>query len=181
MRKTLLLLVSTSAVTRAFSSIPGCSVGEDELSQKRLQTLLALDSAITSSTTSTAFNFSSFSKDMSPLFTLDTVYEIPYGAGPYVGFTDSAEYWALGFPAVNGNLYFSDIANVQRGALSIDGDVWTAESTTPMTWFPTVTPSMQTRPSEAVTVATFAPCRCPHSHLCVWMRHTHASQARPLS
>ena len=186
MRKTLLLLVSTSAVTRAFSSIPGCSVGEDELRQKRVQTLLALDSAITSSTTSTTFSFDSFLKDLSAVFTLDTTYDLPNGVGPYEGLTDSAEYWALSFPAVNGNLFSTDVANVRDQALSIDGDVWTALSTTPMTWFPTVTPSLQTL-YKGVTVATFAPCRCPQGRIatcaCVWVRHTHThhTQARPLS
>ena len=183
MRKTLLLLISTSAVTRAFSSIPGCSVGEDELRQKRVQTLLALDSAITSSTTSTTFSFDSFLKDLSAVFTLDTTYDLPNGVGPYEGLTDSAEYWALSFPAVNGNLFSTDVANVRDQALSIDGDVWTALSTTPMTWFPTVTPSLQTL-YKGVTVATFAPCRCPHSqHLrvCVGAAYTRITRKHGLS
>ena len=75
--------LSCIAVTRSFSSLPSCSSDEAELTGKRLQTLLALNSVFTSFGASDVFSLDSFLSELGPLLAPEFSITVPYGAGTY--------------------------------------------------------------------------------------------------
>ena len=169
--KALFLVVSSIAVARCFSSVPrdeasgeasGCLTDEAELSNQRLQTLVTFDSVYTTFGASNTFSLDSFLSQLAPLFTEDTIVDIPNGFGSYTGLKDAADYLALSFSSVNVNPWSLDGTNPSDQGLSIDGDAYTLETTYPFNFFPSVTPSLEgLYPAEIV--ATFSPCRCARS------------------
>ena len=167
--KTLLLVVASLALTQCFSSVPSCSSDEAELAGKRIQTFIGLNKALTNQTSTSTFNLELFLSQLAPLFTPDISYHVPLGVGHLVGLQDVGEYLALGFSSVNANLYYLDSTSESpNDDLSIDGDVYTISASIPLTYFPTVTPSVKA-PFEHETEIIFSPCRCtplsPHPHL----------------
>ena len=114
MSKLLFLVISFIAVARSFSSVPrdeasgeasDCLTDEAELSNQRLQTLVALDSVISTFSASPTFSLDSFLSQLAPLFTEGIIVDIPNGVGSYVGLYDAADYLALSFSSVNVNLF----------------------------------------------------------------------------
>ena len=165
--KSLLLVVASIALTQCFSSVPSCSSDKAELTGKRVQTLIELNKGLTNQT-STTFNLDWFLSQLAPLFTPDISYHVPLGVGHLVGLKDVAEYLALSFSSVNENLYYLNSSSESpNDDLSIDGDVYTISASVPLTFFPTVTPSVEA-PFEHETEIVFSPCRCaplsPHPH-----------------
>ena len=166
--KALFLVVSSIAVARCFSSVPrdeasgeasGCLTDEAELSNQRLQTLVTFNSVYTTFGASNTFSLDSFLSQLAPLFTEDTIVDIPNGFGSYTGLKGAADYLALSFSSVNVNPWSLDGTNPSDQGLSIDGDAYTLETTYPFNFFPSVTPSLEgLYPAEIV--ATFSPCRC---------------------
>ena len=157
--------LSCIAVTRSFSSLPSCSSDEAELTGKRLQTLLALNSVFTSFGASDVFSLDSFLSELGPLLTPEFSITVPYGAGTFAGLNDAAEYLALQFSSVNVGLSsfnLSDTGGVY-GSMSIDGDAYTLRSNFAANFFPTVSPSLRL-PMQSEVVATFAPCRSRSAH-----------------
>ena len=175
--------LSCIAVTRSFSSLPSCSSDEAELTGKRLQTLLALNSVFTSFGASDVFSLDSFLSELGPLVTPEFTTTVPGGIGDYVGLNDAAEYLALQFPSVSVQLWFNDLAEGSDAAMSTDGDVYTLKATNPWEVFPTVNPSFRA-PVQSEIVATFSPCRCaqPTSrHISTCMHTTHSLAANWLT
>ena len=132
-----------------------------------MQTLIELNKGLTNQT-STTFNLDWFLSQLAPLFTPDISYHVPLGVGHLVGLKDVAEYLALSFSSVNENLYYLNSSSESpNDDLSIDGDVYTISASVPLTFFPTVTPSVEA-PFEHETEIVFSPCRCaplsPHPH-----------------
>ena len=157
--------LSCITVARSFSSFPSCSSDEAELTGKRLQTLLALNSVFTSFGASDVFSLDSFLSELGPLVTPEFTTTVPYGVGTYAGLNDAAEYLALQFPSVNlggASFNLSDTGGVYR-SMSIDGDAYTLRSNFAANFFPTVTPSLRL-PMQNELVATFAPCRSRSAH-----------------
>ena len=158
--KSLLLVVASIALTQCFSSVPSCSSDKAELTGERLQTLIELNKGLSANKTSTTFNLDWFLSRLAPLFTPDISYHVPLGVGHLVGLNDVAEYLALSFSSVNANLYYLDASSESpNDDLSIDGDVYTISASVPLTFFPTVTPSVEA-PFEHETEIVFSPCRC---------------------
>ena len=123
--------LSCIAVTRSFSSLPSCSSDEAELTGKRLQTLLALNSVFTSFGASDVFSLDSFLSELGPLLTPEFSITVPYGAGTFAGLNDAAEYLALQFSSVNVGLSSFNLSDTGGGGgLTTDGDEYTLKSAT---------------------------------------------------
>ena len=155
--------LSSIAVTRSFSSLPPCSSSSSdaaELSGKRLQTLLALNSVYASFGASDVFSLDSFLSELGPLVTPEFSTTVPYGGGTYAGLNDAAEYLSLQFSSVNvggSSFNLSDTGGVLPG-VSTDGDAYTTKTNFAANFFPTVNPSLRL-PIQSEVVITFAPCR----------------------
>ena len=159
--KTLFLVAASIVVAQSFSSVPSCSFDEAKLTGKRVQTLIELGEGLSINKTSITFNLDWFLSQLAPLFTPDISYHVPLGVGHLVGLKDVAEYLALSFSSVNENLYYylNSSSESPNDDLSIDGDVYTISASVPLTFFPTVTPSVEA-PFQHETVIVFPPCRC---------------------
>ena len=163
--------LSSIAVTRSFSSLPPCSSSSSdaaELSGKRLQTLLALNSVITSFGASDTFSLDAFVSQLSPLVTPEFSVTVPYGIGLYTGLIDAAEYLSLQFSSVNVGLSAFNLTSDTAPTISIDGDAYTLKSNFQATFFPTATPLPCGYPCR---VRTSSPLRLagrdqPLPHLC---------------